>query len=121
MKLLTLALLLLLAVPAAAATPDAAAQREITHLFRHLEQSGCRFFRNGSWYDARDAAAHLQKKYEYLLKKELVGSAEDFIARAAAESSMSGKPYLVKCGTDAAVPSKAWFGAELGRLRRTRP
>ncbi len=36
------------------------------------------FQRNGSWYDGGDARAHLQRKYDYLLKKDMVDSAEQF-------------------------------------------
>ncbi len=50
------------------------------------------FQRNGSWYDGSDARAHLQRKYDYLLKKGMVDSAEQFIERAASQSSMSGNP-----------------------------
>ena len=41
---------------------------------------------------------HLQRKYDYLLKKSLVDTSEQFIQRAASKSSVSGKPYRVKCG-----------------------
>ncbi|MCD6060617.1 MAG: hypothetical protein K0S16_928 [Moraxellaceae bacterium] len=95
-----------------------AGRAEVAHLFAHLQQSGCQFNRNGSWYAAGEAVAHLQKKFDYLQKKKLVASAEDFIARAASESSVSGKPYLVKCGATAAVPSGAWFRAALEKYRQ---
>src|SRR5215510_10981387 len=77
--------------------PDAAAKQEIDHLMKHLAASGCQFNRNGTWYDASKAVSHLQDKYEYLLKHNQVSSAEDFVAKAASESSASGKPYFVKC------------------------
>jgi hypothetical protein len=121
MKRLALALCLLLALPAFAAEPTPAARAEIAYLFEHLGKSGCRFNRNGSWYDARDAVAHLQKKYDYLLKKKLVTSSEDFIARGASESSMSGKPYLVQCGAAAPATSADWFRQVLARYRQARP
>lgn len=110
--------LLLLPGLALAATPSPAARQEIDHLLSHLGQSGCQFNRNGSWHDSAEAVDHLQQKYQYLLKKGLVSSAEDFIARAASESSMSGKPYLVRCGAAAPVPSGNWLKAELNRYRR---
>ena len=49
------------AMPALAA-PPAQAQREIDRLITALGQSGCQFQRNGSWYDASAAQAHLRKK-----------------------------------------------------------
>ena len=81
-----------------------------------LSESGCRFQRNGSWHDATEARAHLQRKYDYLLKKGKVDSAEQFIERAASASSMSGRAYRVRCNgkeQDAAI----WFDGQLKRLR----
>lgn len=115
-----LAALLLLPTLAQAAAPSPATTQEISHLLGYLKESGCQFNRNGSWYGAGEAVDHLNQKYRYLLKKGLLSSAEDFIARAASESSMSGKPYQVKCGGGAAVTSGPWFRSELTRFRATR-
>lgn len=94
-------------------------QQEIAHLFSYLAGSGCEFNRNGSWHNAQEAADHLNSKYQYLLGKNRISSAEDFIANAASRSSMSGQPYLVKCGEAAPVESAPWFLAELGKLRNS--
>jgi len=90
---------------------------EIDRLLGALGSSNCRFNRNGTWYTASDAQAHLTKKYEYLRKKKLLGSAEDFITGAGTESSRSGQPYQVQCGQESAVPSAVWLQAALRRLR----
>ena len=74
-----LMLAILLAAPLAQAAPGPQAQREIAQLIGSLDGSQCRFQRNGSWYDGSDARAHLQRKYDYLLKKNQVDSAEQFI------------------------------------------
>jgi hypothetical protein len=99
------------------AGPDATTKQEISHLIGHLAASGCRFNRNGSWYDASQAVSHLNRKYEYLLKRDLVPNAEAFIERAASESSASGKPYWVKCGDAPEVQSATWFREALEKLR----
>ena len=52
---------------------------EISHLFSYLETSGCEFYRNGSWHTGKEASAHLKKKYQHLLDRKLVSSAESFI------------------------------------------
>ncbi len=109
---------MLVTIGAHAAPPSSAAQAEIQHLLVHLERSGCEFYRNGRWHGAPDARAHLERKYRYLVDRGLVSSAEDFIARAGSESSMSGKPYQVRCGATAAVPSAQWLAEELRRHRR---
>ncbi|MHC1651799.1 YfeK family protein [Stenotrophomonas maltophilia] len=111
----------LLAAPLAHAAPGPQAQREIAQLIGRLEGSQCRFQRNGSWYDGRDARAHLQRKYDYLLKKNQVSSAEQFIERAASRSSMSGKPYRIRCPGQPEQTAAAWFGAHLQALRQRTP
>ena len=121
LRLLLCLPLFLLATQASAGAPSATTQQEVAHLFAYLKNSGCSFNRNGTWYEAAKAAAHLQQKYDYLLKKDLVSSSEDFIARAATESSMSGKPYAVRCSNAEAVPSGPWFRAELQRYRKRQP
>ena len=116
MTLLTLIPLLLLSTLAQAAEPTATKQ-EIAHLFTTLENSGCQFNRNGSWYGAKEASGHLSTKYHYLQDKDLVPSAEAFIERAATESSLSGKAYQIKCGDAAPTPSGPWFRAALVKYR----
>jgi hypothetical protein len=100
----------------ASAEVAANAKQEISFLFTHLKDSGCEFNRNGSWYKADAAANHLNKKYEYLLGKGYISTAENFIARAATESSMSHKAYIVKCG-DTQSKSAAWFKDALAKYR----
>jgi len=89
---------------------------EIAHLFAALETSNCQFNRNGTWYNAKEATAHLTTKYKYLQDKDLVPSAEKFIERAATQSSISGKAYQMKCA-DAVQPSAPWFVALLMKYR----
>jgi len=116
MRILIAALILLSTAAAAAGQPAPVARAEISHLFGYLEGSTCEFYRNGSWHGSREAAAHLRRKYEYLLERGLVSSAEDFIERAATQSSVSGRPYRVRCGARTA-DSGPWFRAELLRHR----
>lgn len=111
---------LLLAWQAEAQSLPANAGLEIRQLFTALEASGCQFSRNDSWYDAAQASAHLHRKYDYLLEHGKITSAETFIALAASKSSMSGQPYLVRCGQAPAVTSQAWFMARLRALRAHR-
>lgn len=110
---------LALAIPLSAlpADPDPVAKKEIEHLIAHLASSGCEFGRNGSWYSAAKAVSHLQRKYDYLLERDLVPNAEAFIERGASESSSSGKPYLVKCPGQPEVQSSDWFRSALATLR----
>lgn len=102
----------------AVADSNGIAKAEIEYLFSHLEKSGCEFNRNGSWYTASEAAAHLKKKYDYLVKKNMITNTESFIEKAASESSVSGKAYQVKCEGKPVVSSKEWFTEELSVFRK---
>lgn len=118
---LSVILLMLSPVAAWAGSLDATAKAEIDYLFGYLENSGCDFNRNGSWYEATEASKHLHDKYEYLLDKGLLDSAEQFIERAATESSMSGKAYQVRCADGVVINSADWFGRALASYRNASP
>jgi hypothetical protein len=112
---LTAALCIIL--QAARAAPPPAAEIEINHLLGLIEHSGCEFFRNGTWYDAQRAAAHLRTKYEALAANAQIETAEDFIDKVATSSSMSGQDYLIRCGGGAPMTTHQWFSAALARHR----
>jgi len=82
-----------------------------------LETSGCEFNRNGTWHTAADAQSHLLRKLKYLEDRGAVQTTEQFIELAASSSSTTGQPYLVKCGSGAAVKSGAWLRSQLQVLR----
>jgi len=117
MRCIVLLLALGTSFPALSSEPDEATKKEISYLINHLASSGCQFNRNGTWYDSSRAVSHLKRKYEYLLKSDLVPNTEAFIERAASESSASGKPYLVKCGNEPEVQSAVWFREALAKFR----
>jgi hypothetical protein len=117
-----LGLLLGLALPSvASAAPPAIAQTEINYLLGFIESSGCEFYRNGSWYDSKRAQAHLRDKYEVLAAADQISTAEDFIEKAATKSSLSGRPYQVRCGGGEAVTSNQWLRDVLTRYRADGP
>jgi hypothetical protein len=103
-----------------AAGPTTAASAEIQQLLSFVATSGCQFNRNGTWYPAPEASAHLAEKERYLAQRGQIASAEDFIAKAATKSSMTGKPYTVRCGSEPPIGSDEWLTAELRRLRQGR-
>jgi hypothetical protein len=115
--LLALTAALCIYLQAASAAPPPAAEIEINHLLGLIENSGCEFFRNGTWYDAQRAAAHLRGKYQALAAGGQIETAQDFIDKAASSSSMTGQAYLIRCGTAAAMTTRQWFGAALARYR----
>ena len=113
---IALAMALLVAQTQANTLPSAA-RAEIGALLSTLATSGCRFNRNGSWYSASDARTHLQRKFDYLAGKDAIASAEQFIERAATQSSTTGRPYWVQCGGQAAEPSRVWLASQLRAMR----
>ncbi len=100
-----------------AASLPPSARGEIESLLSRLASSGCQFKRNGSWHTAVEAQAHLRRKLDYLENKGAIASAEQFIERAATQSSISGKQYQVQCGNHTPVPSSQWLHTELQALR----
>jgi cobalamin biosynthesis protein CobD/CbiB len=104
-------------VPVARAEPPTKVQIEVNFLLGYLEGSGCEFYRNGTWHDSKAAQTHLRDKYKYLVARNLINTTEEFIDRAATESSFSGQPYEVRCNGGATVTSNQWLRNELARIR----
>lgn len=88
---------------------------EIMALLRDVGASGCKFYRNGTWYDARRARAHLELKYQ--AQRLRFTSTEDFILRAATRSSLTGEPYQIRCPGRAVAPIDQWLRDRLARNR----
>ena len=107
----------LLWVPVARAEPPTSVQIEVNFLLGYIEGSKCEFYRNGTWYDSQSAQAHLRDKYKNLVAMNQINTTEDFIERAATESSLSGQPYKLRCNGGAPVPSNQWLRDELARFR----
>jgi hypothetical protein len=114
------ALLLMLSLNfslAAGGEMPSASRDEIDHLLSYVHQSSCQFYRNGTWHSSEEARSHLNRKYAYLAGKGSIQTAEDFIAKAASASSISRQLYLVRCDSEAQIPSARWLADELVRYR----
>ncbi len=99
------------------ATPSATEGQLIDTLIQRVaKMSSMVFLRNGSEYNAADAAKHMQAKYDHF-KKELV-TAEDFIARCASHSEMTGQAYRVKLHDGAVRDAGEFLNGELRALRQ---
>jgi Family of unknown function (DUF5329) len=103
--------------PAAHAAPPPIAVAEINYLLDFIDRSGCKFYRNGSWYDSHRAQLHLRDKYNYLVAGGRIKTADDFIEQAASRSSMSGQDYQIQCEAGPAVPSGLWLRTALTGYR----
>lgn len=116
-RLLFFLLACLFAAASIAAPMAPVARAEIDRLMSRLEASACEFHRNGSWYTATEAKMHLLRKLKYLEDRGAVKSAEEFIELAASGSSVTGEPYLVRCGSGTPVRSGTWLLAQLQAMR----
>jgi len=117
MRLITFIAVLLCACALAAAPLPPAARAEVDVLLDQLQASACEFNRNGSWYSAADAKAHLLRKLDYLEGKSMVQTAQQFIELGASKSSSTGQPYWVKCAGAPAQESRQWLTDKLKALR----
>ncbi len=93
-------------------------QEEIDHLITYLSDSGCTYIRNGMEYTALEAVEHINRKYDYF--HDDIDSAETFVELSASKSTMSGKPYSIKCPGKVEQSSASWLLEELGRYRQSR-
>jgi hypothetical protein len=109
-----LPLLAILCMPMAVAD---AIDDEVQGLIESVRSSGCVFIRNGGEYSAAEAAAHLQTKYRR--GKKHAQTAESFIERLASHSSLSGKPYMLRCEDAPVTPVRDWLFARLAAQRST--
>lgn len=116
-RLLFVLLACIVAKVDAAAPISSTVRAEIDGVMSRLEASGCEFNRNGTWCTATEAASHLQRKAKYLEDGGMVVSAEQFIELAASGSSVTGRPYLVKCGGGSPVKSGEWLLLQLRGMR----
>ena len=95
----------------------APAKAEVQTLLNALGNSGCEFYRNGTWYDSAKAKDHIESKLAYLERKELIASAEEFIKLGATKSSRSGEAYQVRCPGQNPEPSATWLERQLKQVR----
>ncbi len=91
---------------------DLMEKHKIDFLISSVEHlTGAKFIRNGSEYDAKDAAKHLK------MKRNKVGSrvqtADDFIRLCASKSFVTGKSYLIRLPDGKVVRSETYLREKL--------
>ncbi len=112
--------LLLLAMTVVGSTLRAAGKpltetEKIETLITHIENlKDATFVRNGSDYDAKSAAKFLRGKWKS--QKKDITTATDFIEKAAAVSSTSGKPYRIRFKDGREVKCGEYLKEELKKL-----
>jgi len=89
---------------------------EINYLLGFIERSGCKFYRNGSWYNShRAAVASAAIKYNLSGPRETaIKTVEDFIEQAATrKQQQSGQEYQIQCEAGPVVQSGLWLHTAL--------
>jgi len=89
---------------------------KIDSLLMAVEKSDAKFVRNGDEHTGKEAAEHMRRKYDHF-KKE-IKTPDDFIAKCAAKSELSGKPYMVKTADGKSVKCEEWMKARLQDLEK---
>lgn len=90
-------------------------QQKIDALIHSVETlQGAQFIRNGSAYDGKAAADHLQYKRSHA--GDQIKTASDFITNIASHSSMSGLPYQIRYTDGKTIDAEVFFRAELKRI-----
>jgi hypothetical protein len=89
---------------------------EIASLLDAVAESRCIFLRNGREHSGQEAADHLRFKYQKVRSR--ITTAEIFIDRIASSSSITKRPYRVRCGV-AETDTNSWLYTVLKKLRKT--
>ena len=79
----------------------------INYLLSFVENSDCTFIRNEKAHTAKEAVAHMRRKYGHF--KDEINTPEEFIRLAASKSIMSGKPYMVRIKNGKLMKSETWM------------
>lgn len=97
--------------------PSLFERKKIQFLISRISQSQNTFIRNGEEHTAREAAAHLRRKYNFAFDE--VKTAEQFILYIASQSMTTGNLYLMKTPDGKIYPIKDILTNELNHLNHT--
>ncbi len=113
------ALMVLLMGGRAGAEVPANQRQEVAHLLAVVANTPCRIIRNGEAHGGAEAVAHIKRKYAYY--RDEITNTEDFIDYAATKSSLSGRPYRIRCAGRPERTTGAWLMQVLKRYREKSP
>ncbi|EKR74557.1 YfeK family protein [Leptospira noguchii] len=86
---------------------DSSFKNDLNSLMDVLESCGCKFIRNGSEHDPKEAREHMERKLKAVDGK--IHTIQEFIDHIGSKSSISGKPYFVKFADGKMVESRVWL------------
>jgi hypothetical protein len=117
MRYLLIVLLLAIGAPTHGDGSTPLEARKIEYLITTIEAlPNAQFIRNGTPYDAKDAADHLRLKLRNAGSR--VATAEDFIRLCASVSSVSGSPYQIRFADGFMITSEAFLRQKLAEYER---
>ncbi len=112
---LFLVILFSLSVAAFATKKPLTEKEKIEALIKSVENlKDAKFYRNGSYHSAKDAAEHLRMKWEKAGSK--VKTAKDFIDKLATKSSITGEAYKIVYANGKEITASKFFYGELNKL-----
>ncbi|GAB3828086.1 hypothetical protein GCM10028895_41140 [Pontibacter rugosus] len=87
------------------------------HLIQFVSKmEGATFIRNSSKHSCREAAAHLESKWEK--HKDDIQTARDFVNELASKSGMTGEPYKIQFADGTVKTSNQVLMQELQQLEQ---
>ncbi|EMI72642.1 YfeK family protein [Leptospira noguchii] len=86
---------------------DSSFKNDLNSLMEVLESCGCKFIRNGSEHEPKEAREHMERKLKTVDGK--IHTIQEFIDHIGSKSSISGKPYFVKFADGKMVESRVWL------------
>jgi Family of unknown function (DUF5329) len=102
-------------------TPPLRAEEKLTEhakieaLIGHLEGlQDATFIRNGSEYNSKNAAKFIRGKWD--ANKKEIHTVQDFITKAATQSSTTGKPYVIRLKGAADMNCADYLNAQLKKI-----
>jgi hypothetical protein len=104
-------------IPASSIAQAHPAQVEVEHLLTFVAASNCDFYRNGTWYSAAQAQAHLREKFAIVFPGNQAPTAEEFIEQVATKSAFTSIPYQIRCAGEKPMAVNDWLRGELRHYR----
>ena len=92
---------------------------KIEQLIRSVEAMPARFIRNGTEYEAKQAADRL--RFKLSKAGSYVKTAQDFITYCGSQSSMSGEKYKIKFTDGRVIESEQYLRSKLKELEEPTP
>ncbi len=97
--------------------PKLSEDKKVERLIQFIaKMDGATFIRNGSEHTCREAAEHLESKWEK--HRESIKTAQGFVEELASRSGLSGKDYLIRFADGTTKTTNEVLTTELNQLEQ---